>query len=152
MSAKFGLFFMLVMGAVNSFACSIQVMDTYTKNLLMAHAANFNDLSLANVSNISVANFARSFSTGEALGSCPDYLFEEGRVSFSHSPSANRHCSYSVTVKMKNYMGEEMPEGPIQEIDFENPVAACSITLSGLKLPIKVRLKKPIIIKPPHFP
>jgi len=53
---------------------------------------------------------------------------------------------------MKNYMGEEMPEGPIQEIDFELPLGACSTTFTGLKHPFKVRLKKKIIIKRPHFP
>lgn len=144
------LFFIVFAGAVESYACSIQVDDNYTKNELMAHAVSFNDLSLSNVSGLAVSAYGRTFEEGEGNpGSCPDYMNVSGRVSMNHSPSAIQHCTYSVTVTVRSYMGEEFPDGPIEEVTFSAPEAACSTSLSGLKVPkkIKLKLRKKIIIR-----
>ena len=68
----------------------------------------------------------------------------------NHNSSATKNCSYSVTVR--NYMGEGFPEGPIEEVIFENAEAACSVSISGIKISRKLptKPKKPIIVR--HFP
>jgi hypothetical protein len=49
-------------------------------------------------------------------------------------------------------MGEGFPEGPIEEVIFENAEAACSVSISGIKISRKLptKPKKPIIVR--HFP
>ncbi len=134
------------MGTANSLACSIQVDNNYTKNILMAHAVSFNDLSLSSVSGLTIASFARSLSEDPGDGSCSEYMTESGRVSFNNSPAAGQNCSFSVTVRVRSYMGEEIPDGPIEEVSFESPEAACSTTISRIRIPHKVPapIKKPI--------
>lgn len=144
------LFLFVMFGAVEGFACSMQVDENYTKNFLMAHAASFNELSLSNVSGVTVTDYDLSFSTGEALGACPDYMMASGRVSYNHSPTPTQHCSYAVTVTQTNYIGNALPSGPIEDVTFTNAVASCSTSTSGLRFPRKIpaRIKKPIIVKP----
>lgn len=147
---KVSLFVLVLMGAINSFACSIQVDDNYTKNQLMAHGVSFHDLSLGGVSGLVVTNFGRELLNDPGDGSCPDYLQVSGRVSFNHNPSISSSCSYAVTVTVKSYMGEDLPDGPIEEVTFSDAEAACSTSFSRIKVPRKlpIRIKKPIIVRP----
>ncbi|MBA2405354.1 MAG: hypothetical protein H0V66_11330 [Bdellovibrionales bacterium] len=147
---KVSLFFMMLVGSINSFACSIQVDDNYTRNQMMAHGVSFHDLSLSNVSALAVSAYGRSFIDGRGpAGSCPDYMVVTGRVSLNHSPSAVQHCTYSITVTVKSYMGEDLPDGPIEEVTFSDAEAACSYSITGLKVPKKIRIKpkKQIIVR-----
>ena len=151
-NSKIFLFLIFLLGAINSLACSIQFDENYIKNELMAHGVSYNDLSLSSVSGLGISGFGKSFSADPGDGSCPEYLTVFGRVSMNHSPAADQSCSYSVTVKVKSYMGEEMLDGPIEEVTFENPEAACSTSISRFRVPIKkpVRVKRPIIVR--HYP
>lgn len=152
LNSKIGLFFIILLGAFNSLACSIEVDNNYTKNQLIAHGVSFNDLSLSNVSALSASGFQRTFTNDPGNGGCPEYMNVSARVSMNHSSSATKNCSYSVTVTVRNYMGEGFPDGPIEEVIFENAEAACSVTISGIKIPRKLptKPKKPIIVR--HFP
>lgn len=143
------VFLFCMFSAAQGFACSMQVDENYTKNFLITHAVSFNDLPLSSVSGIALADYDLSFSSGESLGSCPEYMFTSGRVSFNHSPSAIQNCSYAVTVVQKTYSGTDLPDGPFEEITFSNPVASCSISISGVRVPrnLPARIKKPIIIR-----
>jgi hypothetical protein len=151
---KVGFVVMVLMGAINSFACSVVVDDNYTKNQLMAHGASFNDLSLASVSGLAVSGYSKGFLNDPGNGSCPEYLQVSGRVSFNHNPSIASSCSYAVTVTVKTYMGEDLPDGPFEQVTFSDAEAACSTSQVRIKVPRKlpVRINKPIIVKPhPSF-
>lgn len=151
---KVSLFVLVLMGAINSFACSIQVDDNYTKNQLMAHGVSFHDLSLTQVSGLAVSAFDRDFLNDPGDGGCPEYLQVSARVSFNHNPSIVSSCSYAVTVTVKTYMGEDLPDGPIEQVTFSDAEAACSTSSMRIKVPrkIPIRIKKPIIVKPhPQF-
>lgn len=150
LSSKICLLFIILLSAANTLACSIEVDDNAQKNILMANAASFNDLSLSSVSALSLTNYAKNFSADPGGGRCPEYMTIEGRVSMSSSPTVFKHCSYTVTVKVKSYIGDSIPDGPIEEVTFEAPLAACSTSVSGIKIPrpIPIRIKKPVIIKP----
>ncbi len=152
LSLKFFLAFvmMLIVGLSESFACSIQVDVNAQKNEIIAHAVSNADLSLAVVSGIALTNFDQTFEDEGPLGSCPNYHVLSARVSFNHVKSAVESCSYAMTVTVRNYMGETLPEeGGLQEITFSESVAACSISLQ--RLPRKLILKKKKIIRFP-FP
>ncbi len=57
--------------------------------------------------------------------------------------------TYSVTVTVRSYMGEELSEGAIEEVTFKNAEAACSNNLYGFKVPrkLKMRPKKRFVIR-----
>lgn len=139
----------LIVGLTESFACSIQVDHNAQKNELISHAVSHADLSLAAVSGIAITNYDQNFEDEGPLGSCPNYQVLTARVSFNHIKSVVESCSYAMTVTVRNYMGEEFPEGPIQEITISESEAACSI--SQLRVPRKIKLKKKIIVRFP-FP
>ena len=133
----FVIFLFIFVVTSTSFACSIQVDDNYDKNILVANAASFNDLSLASASEISITSFSRSFSGELTPSSCPNYMRSSARISMSSTPVPFQNCSYTVTVVINRFIGEVYPAGPIEEISFESPEAACSTAFSKLKLPKK---------------
>ena len=144
------LFLVLLVGAAKGFACSMSVNHNYTKNLLVAHAAGYHDLSLAAVSGIAITDYDHSFEGGAGGGSCPDYLITTARVSMNHSPSALSHCTYNVTVTHTVYIGNDLPDGPMEDVAFSSATAACSTSIIGRKIPRKLpyRIKKPILARP----
>ncbi len=143
------LFMCLLIGITEGRACQIQIDDNYQKNILMAHGVSFHDVSLSSASGTALTGYDVSFSTGESLGSCPDYINVSGRVAFNHVKSAVESCTYAVNVTVKTYMGEEMPDGPIEEVIFEEGEATCSISFSRVRLPKKIKqYRKPMIKKP----
>jgi hypothetical protein len=149
LSSKMFLFFIFLFGTANALACSIEVDNNYTKNQLIAHGVSFNDLSLSSVSGLSIASFQRSFTADPGNGGCPEYMNVSGRVSMNYSPAAGQHCTYSVSVTVRSFMGEELPDGPIEEVIFERPEAACSTSISAIKIPRKlpVRARRPFIVR-----
>jgi hypothetical protein len=138
-----GLVCMLV--AAKGMACSMEVNHNYTKNLLIAHAASYNDVFLPNAIGVSVAEYGVVYEGGAGGGSCPDYMEVTGRVSLGHKPSAFSECSYEVTVTHRMYIGSDVPDGPMEEVSFSDATAACS-THSGLRRVRKIppRVKIPI--------
>ena len=70
----------------------------------------------------------------------------------NYSPAAGQNCTYSVNVTVRNYMGEGLPDGAIEEVLFERPEAACSTSISAIRIPRKlpVRAKRPFIVR--HYP
>ena len=139
----------LIVGLTESFACSFMVDHNAQKNELISHAVSRADLSLAVVSGIAIADYSQTFEDEGPLGSCPNYQVLSARVSFNHVKSIVESCSYAMTVTVRNYMGEEFPEGPIQEITISESEAACSI--SQLRVPRKIKFKRKQIIRFP-FP
>ena len=139
----------LIAGLTKSFACSLQVDDNADKNMLAAHAVSSTDLSLTAVKALAIASFTRSFEDDGPTGSCPDYMTVRARISYTHVKSIVESCSYAVTVSVRSYMGEEWPEGPIQEVIFDDGEIACST--SQIRVPRKVPFKKKRIVKFP-FP
>lgn len=140
----------LIVGLTDSFACSIQVDENAQKNELIAHAVSRADLSLAAVSGISISGYDQNFEDEGPMGSCPNYQVLSARVSFTHKKNILESCSYAMTVTVRNYMGETLPEeGGLQEITFSDSEAACST--SRLQVSRKIILKKKKIIRFP-FP
>ncbi|HXH74564.1 MAG TPA: hypothetical protein VNJ08_06340 [Bacteriovoracaceae bacterium] len=84
------LFFFMMMGIHESFACSMSVNENYTKNSAVSHVASFHDLSLLSASGITLTNYALSYEGGAGIGSCPDYMIVSARVSM-----ASKNCTYS---------------------------------------------------------
>lgn len=156
-SKKFALLaaFIAVTGLADANACSVSVDDNYQKNLLVAHAASYYDLALTGVSSTAIADYARSFEGGGGGASCPDYLVTEARVTFEHKPRVNQECSNTITVRIRSHMGDELPDGPMEEVEFISPELACS-TSSGpyirLRRRIPVRIPRPVIIRPRPSP
>lgn len=152
LSSKVCLFFIILLGAANALACSIEVDNNYTKNQLIAHGVSFNDLSLSSVSGLSINSFQRSFTSDPGNGGCPEYMNVSGRVSMNYLPAAGQNCTYSVNVTVRSYMGEGLPDGAIEEVIFERPEAACSTSISTIRIPRKlpVRAKRPFMIR--HYP
>ena len=74
LSSKVCLFLIILLGAANALACSIEVDNNYTKNQLIAHGVSFNDLSLSSVSGLSINSFQRSFTNDPGHGGCPEYM------------------------------------------------------------------------------
>lgn len=106
-------------------ACSVSVNDNAQKNLLTAHAANYLDVSLVSVTKTSAEEYGRSF-IGEDSYHCPLYLQTRARISFKYSPRKFENCDGSVVVTRKQYMGAELPSGPIEELEYTEGNAACS--------------------------
>jgi len=143
-----GLVCMLI--AAKGMACSMEVNHTYTKNLLIAHAAGFNDVFLPNAIGVSVADYSVVYEGGAGGGSCPDYMEVTGRVSLGHKPSATSECSYEVTVTHRMYIGADLPDGPMEDVSFSDATAACSTSSSRFRVirKIPIKLKNPIRIAP----
>ena len=152
LSLKFLLAFVMVLivGLTETFACSIQVDENAQKNEIIAHAVSRADVSLAAVSGIAISNYNQTFEDEGPLGSCPNYQVLSARVSFTHVKSVIESCSYAMTVTVRNYMGETLPEeGGLQEITFSESEVACSTSI--MRFPKKIILKKKKIIRYP-FP
>ena len=152
LSLKFFLAFamMLIVGLTETFACSIQTDENAQKNEIISHEVSRSDLSLADVSGISISNYAQTFEDEGPLGSCPNYQILSARVSFTHLKSTVESCSYAMTVTVRNYMGDTLPEeGGLQEITFTESEVACST--SFMRFPRKIILKKKKIVRFP-FP
>ncbi len=135
---------MLLVGINQGLACSYMLDENAEKNILISHAVSNSELSLTQVSNISLEGYTRGLEGEGGLGSCQEYLVQRARVSFTHKKSVVESCSYAVTVTLKYYMGEGFPDGPIMEVLFSDGEAACSI--SQVRLPKKIILKKRRII------
>lgn len=120
--------FALMVLANKLWACSVSVDDNAQKNLLAAHAASHLDISLVSVSKTNVEDYARTFS-GEDSYECPLYLVTTARVSFKYSPRKFQNCDASVVVTRRQYMGVDIPTGPIDELEFAEANAACSTSL-----------------------
>jgi|GEM_PF-5897227 len=149
---QIALFVVLMIAAAKSFACSMEVNETYTKNLLVAHAASYNDLLLASTSGVTVEDYDLAFDGGAGGGSCPDYMITSARVKLEHQKSASTQCSYEVTVVHTVYIGSGTPAGAVENVEFLDPAAACSTSIGSLRrIPrrIPVPLKVPrLILKP----
>ncbi len=152
MKLVISFFCFITLGFSNSFACSMSIDDNYLKNQLMAHGVSFNELALPSVTGLAINSYTRSFEGDDGGGKCPDYIITSGRISMNHAPSLSKNCSYAVTVTVRGYMGSDIPEGPIEDVSFSSPEAACSTSLSSprvfLRLPVKP--KKPILVR--RFP
>lgn len=131
------LFMVFMVSITKSFACSVRVDDNYQKNLLVAHAANYNDVSLIHASDISLTSYAKGFSGAVGGADCPDYLTTSARISMAHKPKATETCSYTLTVRIRTYVGEEMPTEPTENVTFEAATAACSTRKVPRKRPIR---------------
>ncbi len=138
---KFMLSLVMLVAAAKGMACSMEVDQNYTKNLLVAHALSYNEHFVGSVSGITTTDYDLSFSGGSGGGSCPDYLITSARVSYSHSPSLIKHCTYSVTVTQTTYMGNGIPHGPLDDVSFSAPAAACSTSISAIRVPRRVPLR-----------
>jgi hypothetical protein len=156
-SKKFALLaaFIAVTGLADAYACSVSVNDNYQKNLLVAHAASYYDLALTGVTSTAIVDYARSFEGAGGGASCPDYLVTEARVTLEHRPKVSEECSNAITVRIRSYMGDGLPDGPMEEVEFISPELACS-TSSGpyirLRRRMPVRIPRPVIIRPIRFP
>ncbi len=134
-----------VTGMADAWACSVSVNDTYQKNLLVAHAAGFFDLALTDVEATSMEDYGRSFEGGSGGGSCPDYLVTEARVTITHKPKPSEECTSTITVRVSAYLGDGVPAGPMEEVEFTAPALACS-TSSGPYL--RFRHRVPLRVPP----
>ena len=133
------LFLSLVLHTVTGFACSMEVDQNYLKNFLVAHAASFHEISLTSVTGIAVLDFDLNYEGGSGGGDCPDYMISTARVTFKHSPTVVKNCSYSIVVTEKTYIGNELPTSGIQDVTYTNKVVTCSPKIPGR-----------IIIRPTH--
>lgn len=139
-----GLVVLLV--AAKGMACSMEVDQNYTKNLLAAHGVSYNDHFLGNVKNLTVTNYQLSFEGGSGGGSCPDYIITSATIAYEHSPNLKTQCSYELVVTSRVYMGDGIPDGAIEDISFSSATAACSTSSSRLRIPRKIPLRlKPVI-------
>jgi hypothetical protein len=134
----------------NSFACSMEVDQIYTKNQLMGLGASYHEVSVASVSGLSIADYTQILEGGNGWsGDCPDYLTFSGRVSFSSSASVLKKCQNSVVVSVKLYIGNAIPDGPVEDINFSDAQTSCTSQIQRIpiirKLPL--RIQKPIIVK-----
>lgn len=134
-----GFFGLVTFGMANSFACSMETDQNYTKNLLMAHGVSGAGLSLSKVTSLKVEDYGESYSGGTGRGSCPDYVTFSGKVSMNHTSSALKDCKYSSVVTIKAYIGNDLPTGPMEDISISEQEATCTT----FKL-----LKKPVIVRP----
>lgn len=146
------LFVVLMIAAAKSFACSMEVEENYTKNLLVAHAASFHSLFLPSTSGVTVNDYSLSYEGGAGGGSCPDYLITSARVHLEQVKSATTQCSYEVTIVHTVYIGNDTPDGPVENVEYLDATAACSTSSGSFRrIPrrIPVPLKAPrITIKP----
>jgi hypothetical protein len=150
---KIFLFVVLMIAAAKSFACSMEVDENYTKNLLVAHAASFHSLFLPSTSGVTVTDYSLSFEGGAGGGSCPDYMVTSARVHLEHVKSATSICSYDVTVVHTVYIGNDIPSGPVENVEFLDATAACSTSSGGFRrIPrrIPIPFKVPRLIIKPH--
>ncbi len=150
---QIALFVVLMIAAAKGFACSMEVDENYTKNLLVAHAASYNGLFLPSTSGVTVNDYTLNYEGGAGGGSCPDYMITSARVKLEHNKSTTSQCSYEVTVVHTVYIGSDTPDGPVENVEFLDATAACSTSSSGAfrRIPrrIPVPLKVPrLIVKP----
>lgn len=133
--------FITIASVADVAACSMSVDDNYQKNLLVAHAASFNSLALTGVKSTAVETYAKTFEGGSGSG-CPDYLVAEARISFEYAPKKNHECSAAVTVRSRIYIGNDLPDGQFEDIQFISPEKACS-THSGpvLRIPRRIIIR-----------
>lgn len=140
----------LLVNITNSFACSMSVDQIYTKNQLMGLGASYHELSVASVTGLAVADYTEILEGGNGWsGDCPDTLTFSGRVSMTNPSSALKKCQYSVIVSVKLYIGNEAPDGPVEEINFSGPQTSCSVQY--LRIPVirklPLRIQKPRVLR-----
>lgn len=112
--------------ATEGLACSVSVNNTFQKNELIAKAASHLGISLDVVSAITISNYEKEFTGSVGPSSCPEYLEIGGRVNFKYS-QGKKSCSAIVEVHIKQYMGEEIPTGPMEEVSFTNESSKCLV-------------------------
>jgi len=141
---QIALFVVLMIAAAKGFACSMEVDHNYTKNLLVAHAASYNGLFLPDVSGVTVNDYDIEYAGGAGGGSCPDYMTTSARIKLEHNKSATSQCSYEVTVVHTVYIGNDVPAGPVENVEYLDATAACSTSASSFrrirKIPATVKI------------
>lgn len=127
---KLALIALLVLIVVvnKAFACSVSINDKAQKNLLIAHGASHLDIALTTVSDSGLVSYVRSFEGADEF-ECPQYLITSAKVSFKYRPSKFESCDASVIVTRRLYMGDEFPAGPMEQLSYSSPLAACSTSL-----------------------
>jgi hypothetical protein len=131
MTKNFVIIFLMVLFAISAdgFACSMAVNANYQKNQLVAQGASHLGLSLENVSSVGVSEYAKLFSGAETASSCPTYLETTAKVTLKYSPQAKKTCTSSVLVKIKKYIGDETPEGPMEKVTYSGQSLKCLILI-----------------------
>ncbi len=144
------LFLIFAASMADSKACSIGVNNNYQKNLLVAQAANELGIGLTSVTSTAVSAYGYETEGSAPVTECPLYFISRAHVSFEYSPAAGQNCSASIDVQMRDYMGEDLPDGPLFEVTSSNAELACSTSLSRIrvKIPLKRIIKFPPIKKP----
>lgn len=125
-------------------ACSVRVNDNVQKNALAALAATHMDISLASVSSTQISDYLKSLDAEDPSTHCPQYLNTRATVTFSYAPSADQSCDAQVTVIRSEFIGEVL-SGPLENVEFINMTAACSVATRKVERPIRInRPRKPV--------
>ena len=128
------VFMLAALVAQKSWACSIQINDTFSKNLLVTAAANEFDIGLASSTSISVADYSHQLGgTPPAGSSCEEYLETRARVTIAYRKNFLETCELSVEVIHREFLNAE--EFPFEEYRYNFPASSCT--------------RRPLIIKPP---
>jgi hypothetical protein len=122
-------------------ACSVMVNDNSQKNALAAIAASHLDISLVSVSSTQISGYGKSFGAEDPATHCPQYLNTRATITFAYALSADESCDAQVTVVRSEFIGEAL-SGPIENIEFLNMTAACSVARRRAERPI--RINRPI--------
>ncbi len=117
-------------------ACSQSVNQLFDKNLLVAYAAGSMNVDLAKATSISIASYTHSFSGDDIGSNCAAFLNSQARISVSYKPNAYTACSFSVTVRKVEQVGQTPDlSQPMLDINTELPVSGCRIIPIPLPVP-----------------
>ncbi|MGE3611796.1 MAG: hypothetical protein AB7I27_19560 [Bacteriovoracaceae bacterium] len=130
------LFFAAVLSfiSISALACSVSVNDNFQKNLLIALGASHLDIPLTKVSATTLSGYVKSFEGADPVSECPQHLVTAASIHFKYSPSLYQTCEANVTVN-RNYFIGEIPDGPIEQVNFSGMSASCSTTIPRICLP-----------------
>ncbi len=128
---------LIALAANNSWACSIQIDDTFLKNRLINLVANEFNISLDKVTKITLNDYSRQAGGTPPPGySCEEYFESRARVTIAYKPNLLESCELSVTAIHHELLNAE--DFPYEREFFELPTSSC--------------VRRPLIIRPPVRP